>query len=55
MVPLALRAAPNTSLAYLDSPIWGIPPLLRWLTTGGGIYSAIAPQGAAFFRTDNPK
>jgi len=47
---ISLRAAPETTLAYLDKPIGGLVALLKWLTSGGGIYSAIAVQSAAFIR-----
>lgn len=47
---LACEAAPNTTLGYLDKPLSGMFALLKWLTSGGGIYSAIAVQSAAFIR-----
>lgn len=53
MTVISFRAAPNTTLGYLEKPLGGIVPLLKWLTTGSGIYSAIAVQSAAFVRMDD--
>lgn len=50
MTVIPFRAAPDTTLGYLDKPLGGLMPLFKWLTTGGGIYSAIAVQSAAFIR-----
>lgn len=55
MTVLSFRAAPNTTLAYLDKPFGGIMPLVKWLTSGSGIYSAIAVQSAAFIRINDKK
>jgi hypothetical protein len=53
MTIVVVPAADGKSIGYLDTPLGGLPPLVRWLMTGGGIYSAIAPQAATFIRTDD--
>jgi hypothetical protein len=55
MTLISFRAAPDTTLGYLNKPFGGVIPLVKWLTTGGGIYSAIAVQSAAFIRMDDER